>query len=142
MRKRAARAAEETPQPSLSPGPPMFSLRPEDQPPLGPVLHSIQAELGTLLHQLGTAVRRLAVQTADPPEQRWEHLSFYAERDHRDGKFYLQNGARRGGRLEEGEALHQLGRVGWQLVAVVPACYNGEDLNHQLYLKRPVSAAG
>jgi hypothetical protein len=142
MRKRSVRVAEEVSEPPLATALPTLSLRPEDQPPFNPALQSIQAELATLMHQLGSAVRRLAGQAADPAEQRWEHLSFYAERDHRDGKFYLQNGARRGGRLEETEALHQLGRVGWQLVAVVPACYNGENLNHQLYLKRPVPSAG
>jgi hypothetical protein len=141
MRKRAVRAAEESAKPALPTSLPTFSLRPEDQPALQPALQPLQAELTSLLHQLGSAVRRLAQQASEPAEQRWEHLSFYAERDRRDGKFYLQNGSRRGGRLEEGEALHQLGRVGWQLVAVVPACYNGEDLNHQLYLKRPVLPA-
>jgi hypothetical protein len=141
MRKRSTRVAEETDERPLAGALPLISLRPEDGPASSSTFQAIQADLATLLQQLGSAVRRLAAQVPEPTEQRWEHLSFYAERDHRDGKFYLPSSARRGGRLEEGEALHQLGLVGWQLVAVVPACYNGENLNHQLYLKRPVPAA-
>jgi hypothetical protein len=108
---------------------------PTTPPAAGALLPRLIEELAQLRCQLAAAAGG---------EQPWEYLTLYAACSGADRRFYIQGPQRRGTRLEEGEALRQLGAVGWQLVAVVPACqdYEGGTFDHQLYLKRPGPTEG
>ena len=71
----------------------------------------------------------------------WEYLSLYAERNDATESFNVKHYPEPHNLTSEREALDELGAVGWELVAVVPAYGGGgTHVHHQLYLKRPRQA--
>jgi hypothetical protein len=73
----------------------------------------------------------------------WEYLSLYAERDNFQEVFFVKNYPESYHSVREEQLLNELGREGWELVAVTPAYQtSGGKLNHQLYLRRKLRSRG